>query len=75
MGHRSNTITLYIPQSPAVSRVLKRDGVCFCLPEYIRAKYGESALLFLTVYRWFARRAASLVPPPPRRTTALLDHR
>lgn len=65
MGHRSDTITLYTPQGPAVIQALARDGVCFCLPEYIRAKYAESAPLFLTVYHWFARQAARLVPPPP----------
>ena len=65
MGHRCDTITLYTPQSPAVLRALERDGVCFCRPAYIQAKYGESAPLFLAVYQWFAQQAARLVPPPP----------
>ena len=65
MGDTGHTITLYSPQSEAVIRVLERDGVCYSKPEYVAEKYGESAPIFLTVYRWYAARAARLVPPPP----------
>ena len=64
MGDTGHTITLYSPQSEAVLRALGRDGVCYSRPEYVAAKYGESAPIFLTIYHWFVDRAARLVPPP-----------
>lgn len=64
MDHRHHQITLYSPQSDAVIEAIKRDGVCFSKPEYIKAKYGESAPLFLTAYQWFSEKAAALVPKP-----------
>lgn len=64
MDHRHHSITLYSPQSDAVLEAIRRDGVCFSKPEYIRAKYGESAPIFLTAYQWFTQTAATLVPRP-----------
>lgn len=66
MDYPGDTITLFSPQSGAVLQALRRDGVCYSKPAYVAAKYGESAPLFLTVYRWFVQRAAQLVPPPPQ---------
>lgn len=65
MDCTGNQITLYSPQSSQVLETIRRDGVCFSRPEFIRKKYGESAPLFLTVYGWFVREAAKLVLPPP----------
>ena len=42
----------------------KKDGVCYSKPEYIRAKYGESAPIFLTAYQWFVQQAEKLVKKP-----------
>jgi len=64
MDSKSNAITLYTLQSPEVLAALKRDGQCFSREEYIRAKYGESAPIFLTAYRWLAGRAPAYVPKP-----------
>ena len=60
-----DTVRLYSAQTALVREVLLRDGVCFSRASYVERKYGESAPIFLTAYRWFAAEAAKLVPPPP----------
>lgn len=64
MGGRSDVIRLYSQQAGPVLEVLKRDGVCFSKEEYVKKKYGESAPIFLTAYRWFVEKAEGLVPKP-----------
>ena len=64
MDHRQNAIRLYTSQASAVCDAIRRDGVCFSREEYVRRKYGESAPVFLTAYRWYAQEAARIVPPP-----------
>ena len=64
MDNRNHQIILYSPQSDAVIKTIERDGVCFSKPEYISAKYGESAPIFLTAYQWFAPQAQKVVPKP-----------
>lgn len=58
-------VTLYSAQAQPVRDVLTREGVCFSREAYVARKYGESAPIFLTAYRWFARAAGDIVPPPP----------
>ena len=60
-----DTVRLYSAQTALVREVLLRDGVCFSRAAFVERKYGESAPIFLTAYRWFAAEAAKLVPPPP----------
>lgn len=64
MGPERNVLTLYTAQTGAVLEVLERDGVCWSQEEYVARKYGESAPMFLTAYRWFASAAQALVPKP-----------
>ena len=59
-----HTLTLYTAQTNTVLEVLRRDGVCWSREEYVARKYGESAPVFLTAYRWFASAAQALVPKP-----------
>lgn len=60
-----DTVRLYSAQTSLVREKLFREGVCFNRAVYVEKKYGESAPIFLTAYRWFAAEAARLVPPPP----------
>lgn len=65
MDREHRVLTLYTAQSEAVLAALRRDGVCYSRAEYVRRKYGESAGVFLTAYRWFASEAAKLAAKPP----------
>lgn len=58
------TLTLYTAQTGTALEALRRDGVCWSREEYVARKYGESAPVFLTAYRWFAAAAQALVPKP-----------
>ena len=51
MDCKRDKITLYSPQRSQVAEIIRREGVCFSRPEFISKKYGESAPLFLTVYK------------------------
>lgn len=64
MGGRSDVIRLYSQQAGPVLEALKRDGVCFSKEEYVKKKYGESASVFLTAYRWFVGKAEGMVSKP-----------
>ena len=64
MDNQRDQIILYSPQSDAVIDAIQKDGVCYSKPEYIRAKYGESAPIFLTAYQWFVQQAEKLVKKP-----------
>lgn len=64
MDSRCDTIRLYSQQAAPVLEVIARDGVCFSKAEYVRKKYGESAPVFLTAYRWFVDQAETIVPRP-----------
>lgn len=61
MDNQRDQIILYSPQSDAVIDAIQKDGVCYSKPEYIQAKYGESAPIFLTAYQWFVQQAEKLV--------------
>ncbi len=58
------TVILYSPQAPAVLQALARDGRAFSKRDYVKAKYGESAPVFLTAYDAFCREAEEIVPRP-----------
>lgn len=64
MGDTGNSIILYTAQADPVRKAIDQDGRCFSREEYVRRKYGESAPVFLTAYRWFVREAEKLVPRP-----------
>ena len=64
MARQQGTVRLYTSQAAPVCKVIRQDGVCFSKAEYVQRKYGESAPVFLTAYRWYAREAAHIVPPP-----------
>lgn len=64
MGDEGNRIRLYASQVDAVLQAIRRDGVCYSREEYVRRKYGESAVIFQTAYRWFVKEAQRLVPRP-----------
>ena len=55
---------LYSAQTQAVLEVIRREGVCYSRAAYVRAKYAESAPIFLTAYTWFAERMPAYVPRP-----------
>lgn len=64
MGDTDNRIRLYASQADAVLQAIERDGVCYSREEYVRRKYGESAVIFQTAYRWFVKEAQKIVPRP-----------
>lgn len=64
MDYKGGAIKLYSQQAEPVLEVLNREGVCFSKAEYVKAKYGESAPVFLTAYRWFVGRLGDFVPKP-----------
>lgn len=55
---------LYSLQMPPVLAAIEKDGACFSKEIYVRKKYGESAPVFLTAYRWFVSRMPDYVPKP-----------
>lgn len=59
-----NCVRLYSAQSRLVAEKLREEGVCFSKQRYIEKKYEESAGIFLTAYRFFAREATAYVPKP-----------
>lgn len=65
MGTQSrNTVTLYAAQAEPVWQAIQRDGAAYSKAEYVEKKYGESAPVFLTAYRWFIRQLPRYVPKP-----------
>ena len=63
MDQKCDTVTLYTVQSDAVLAAA-RGGAAFSREEFVARKYGESAPIFLTAYRWFAAEAQKRVPRP-----------
>ena len=57
-------VKLYASQADPVLEAIRRDGVCFSKEAYVRKKYGESAWIFLTAYRFFVKEAEAYVPKP-----------
>ena len=55
-------VKLYASQADPVLEAIRRDGVCFSKEAYVRKKYGESAWIFLTAYRFFVKEAEAYVP-------------
>lgn len=55
---------LYSAQTRQVLDVIRREGVCWSRAAYVRAKYAESASVFLTAYTWFTQRMPDYVPRP-----------
>lgn len=70
MGDRYQTsegkIRLFTRQQDAVLRAIERDGYAVSREVYVSAKYGESAPIFLTGYRWYVREAQKLVKRPEK---------
>lgn len=65
MGEKSgNFMILYASQADPVWQAIRRDGIAFSREEYVRRKYGESAPVFLTAYRWFVQQLPRFVPKP-----------
>ena len=60
----TDTIRLYASQQEVVWQAIQRDGAAYSRAEYIRAKYGAAAPVFLTAYSWFVKQAVNYVPKP-----------
>ena len=61
MDHRHHQITLYSPQSDAVIEAIKRDGVCFSKPEYIKACEEAGRWVEEAAFEWTAVDAKSKI--------------
>ena len=61
---RGNTIILYAAQAEPVWQAIQQDGAAYSRAEYVEKKYGESAPVFLTAYRWFIAQLPRYVPKP-----------
>lgn len=59
-----NTVRLYASQAEPVWQAIQHDGVAYSKEEYVRKKYGGSAPVFLTAYRWFVAQLPRFVPKP-----------
>lgn len=64
MDRQGHTVKLYSAQTRPVLDVIRREGVCWSRTAYVRAKYGESAPVFLTAYTWFTQHMPAYVPKP-----------
>ena len=65
MGTKSgDTVRLYASQAEPVWQAILRDGVAHSREEYVKLKYGESAPVFLTAYRWYISQAVKYAPKP-----------
>lgn len=64
MDNKCNTVMLYSSQSPIVTEILNRDGICFSKKEYVLKKYQESAPIFMAAYDFFVSEAEKYVPKP-----------
>ena len=64
MDRQGHTVRLYSAQARPVQEAIRRDGVCYSRAAYVRAKYAESAPIFLTAYTWFTERMPAYVPRP-----------
>ena len=61
---RSETVELWSAQTAQVWDLLERDGMTVVKRAYIRKKYGETAWIFETAYRFFTERFRREVTPP-----------
>jgi len=52
------TSQLFSVQAPLVAEKLRNEGVVFSKKKFVAQKYGESSLLFTTIYDWFCRKVA-----------------
>ena len=59
MGCGRETVTVFSPQAEPVLKAIEQDGICFSREAYVQKKYGESAPIFLTAYRWYVKAAQS----------------
>ena len=66
MDQQGHTVRLFSAQTQTVLEVIRREGVCYSRAAYVRAKYAESAPVFLTVYTWFTERMPAYVPRPEK---------
>ena len=66
MDTENTNVTLYSPQSKTVWRVVEAFGSAHSRREYVKEKYGESAVIFLTAYDAYIREAEKIVPRPDR---------
>lgn len=57
---------MWTAQAPRVLDVLHRDGVSYVKKEYINAKYGHSAWIFLTAYGYLSQQMEKMIPKPPQ---------
>ena len=57
-------VDLYSPQAEAVWQAVESEGTAFSRREYVRKKYGESAVIFLTAYDAYVREAEKIVTRP-----------
>ncbi len=57
---KGETIALWTAQADIVLETIDRDGVYYVKKRYVDQKYQESAWIFQTAYRWFARAASQL---------------
>ena len=60
-------VDLYSPQAEAVWQAVEKEGTAFSRREYVRKKYEESAVIFLTAYDAYVREAEKIVPRPDER--------
>ena len=58
------SLTMWTAQTQAVLAVLEWDGRALVQGRYIDEKYGESAWIFRTVYRFLAAEMARKIPQP-----------
>ena len=65
MDQKRHTVKLHTAQTEAVCQTLFRESVCYSRAAYVARKYGESAPVFLTAYRWFVGELERFVPRPP----------
>ncbi len=63
---RTDTVRLYASQQEVVWQAIQRDGAAYSRAEYVRAKYGIGAPVFLTAYNWFVQQAVAYVPKPEK---------
>lgn len=61
---RGNTVILYTSQAEPVWQAIQNQGAAFSKEEYVQRKYGDSAPVFLTAYRWFVQQFPRYAPKP-----------
>lgn len=63
-SQRDDTVILYASQAEPVWQAIQRNGAAYSKAEYVSKKYGESAPIFLTAYRWFVKQLPRYVAKP-----------